>query len=221
MEEGPEPQELMEQVEENIHARHGESGAGGKDEEGQPSSAEHKARHMRSAITAAVLAVLAALGSLLSGHAANDAILLQSKASDQWAYYQAKSTKGHLYEVNKTLVEAFMQMQQPRPAADARPDSSEERSASKPLALLSKEIDSKMKGYDQEKKVVEDKATDLSNESTHAFAAHEMYSFGVACFQIGIVLASVSILVESAPLYFMSIGGGVIGTLLLIVGYVR
>ncbi|MBU6452230.1 MAG: DUF4337 family protein [Cyanobacteria bacterium REEB67] len=210
MEEGPEPQELMEQVEDNIHARHGEAA------EARTSSAEHKARHMRSAITAAILAVLAALGSLLSGHAANDAILLQSKASDQWAYYQAKSTKGHLYEVNKTLVEAFMQMQQPKTAAAQLATG-----ASKPLELLSKEIDSKMKGYDQEKKVVEDKATELSDESTHAFASHELYSFGVACFQIGIVLASVSILVESAPLYFMSVGGGIVGTILLLAGYFR
>ena len=50
-----------------------------------------------SAVTAAVLAVLAAIGSLLSGHAVNQAILEQTKATDQWAYYQTKSTKGHVY----------------------------------------------------------------------------------------------------------------------------
>lgn len=29
----------------------------------------------------------------------NDAVLLQSKASDQWSYYQAQSNKGHLMEL--------------------------------------------------------------------------------------------------------------------------
>jgi uncharacterized membrane protein len=209
-EEGPEPQELMDQVEENVHRRHEEA----ESELGKEKSASrrHSANHMRSAITAAILAVCAAIGSLLSGHAANDAILLQSKASDQWSYYQAKSTKGHLYEVNRTLVEAFMQMSQTGKSGPG---------ADKPLKDLTSQIESKMKGYDKDKKEVEDKAVDLEKESAHAFAAHEMYSFGVACFQIGIVMASVSILVESAPLYMLSIAGGVVGVILLIVGYVR
>ena len=40
-----------------------------------------------SAITAAVLAVLAAIGSLLSGYTVSQAILKQTQATDQWAYY--------------------------------------------------------------------------------------------------------------------------------------
>ena len=60
-----------------------------------------------SAITAAVLAVLAACGSLLSGNAVNEAILGQTKATDQWAYYQAKSTKAQLYEVGGKLIQAL------------------------------------------------------------------------------------------------------------------
>jgi len=33
----------------------------------------------------------------------NDAVLLQSKASDQWSYYQAQSSKGHLMELAAEL----------------------------------------------------------------------------------------------------------------------
>jgi uncharacterized membrane protein len=214
VEEGPEPQELMESVGENIESKHE-----GEEKESS-SSKRHSANHMRSAITAAILAVCAAIGSLLSGHSANDAILLQSKASDQWSYYQAKSTKGHLYEVNRTLVEAFMQMNQAGKTGGGTAGV-DGAAAQKPLKDLTVQIESKMKGYEKEKTLVEDKATELEKESEHAFAAHEMYSFGVACFQIGIVMASVSILVESAPLYMMSIAGGVLGVVLLIVGYLR
>jgi len=42
------------------------------------------------ALTAAILAVFAAINALLAGHYANEAMIEQLKASDQWAYYQAK-----------------------------------------------------------------------------------------------------------------------------------
>src|SRR5207244_3369499 len=45
------------------------------------------------ALSAAILAALAAVASLLSGHHANEATLEQLRASDQWAYYQAKGIK--------------------------------------------------------------------------------------------------------------------------------
>ncbi|MGH2565585.1 MAG: DUF4337 domain-containing protein [Ginsengibacter sp.] len=45
------------------------------------------------AISTALMAVLAALGSMYSGHQSNEALIMQIKASDQWAYYQAKGIK--------------------------------------------------------------------------------------------------------------------------------
>jgi hypothetical protein len=52
----------------------------------------------------ALIAVLAAIAALESGTFSNEALLqkneallAQSKASDQWAYYQAKSVKGTIY----------------------------------------------------------------------------------------------------------------------------
>jgi len=57
-------------------------------------------------VTIAILAVLsAAIGSLetlVGGQAfteKNEAVLAQSKASDDWAFYQAKSLKKHLYGI--------------------------------------------------------------------------------------------------------------------------
>jgi hypothetical protein len=48
------------------------------------------------AISTAVMAVLAALGSMYSGHQSNEALIMQIKASDQWAFYQAKGIKGEI-----------------------------------------------------------------------------------------------------------------------------
>src|SRR5258707_8698668 len=43
------------------------------------------------ALSTAILAVLAAIAGLLSGKHANEAMMSQIEASDQWGYYQAKS----------------------------------------------------------------------------------------------------------------------------------
>ena len=48
------------------------------------------------AISTALMAVLAALGGMIAGHHSNEALILQIKSSDQWAYYQAKSIKAEI-----------------------------------------------------------------------------------------------------------------------------
>src|SRR5437870_120189 len=60
----------------------------------------------RVAVTAAVLAVLASVSALQAERTAaesilskNEAVLAQSRASDEWAYRQAKSIKLHLQEL--------------------------------------------------------------------------------------------------------------------------
>ena len=59
----------------------------------------HAAEHSRDRMTtgiafsSAIIAALAAVSALLSGHHANEAMLDQIHASDQWNFYQAKSIK--------------------------------------------------------------------------------------------------------------------------------
>ena len=55
---------------------------------------------MYIAISTALMAVLAAIAGLLAGHHSNEALIEQVKASDQWAWYQAKSIKSAIREIN-------------------------------------------------------------------------------------------------------------------------
>ncbi len=62
------------------------------------------------ALMTAILATIGALVSYQSGSAQNEAmflknqsILKQAEASDQWAFYQAKSVKGHLDQATAAL----------------------------------------------------------------------------------------------------------------------
>jgi hypothetical protein len=54
---------------------------------------------MYVAISTAMVAVLAALAGLLAGHHSNEALIDQIKASDQWAYYQAKGIKAEIKSI--------------------------------------------------------------------------------------------------------------------------
>ncbi len=62
--------------------------------------AEHaKANWLRwSALMSAIFAVLATIAGLQSGHAANEAMLRQIEASNEWNYYQAKGIKAMIAE---------------------------------------------------------------------------------------------------------------------------
>ena len=180
-EEGPEPQELLEQARESHHhAEHAEH-----------EDVERKRFTMRSAVTASVLAVGAALASLLSGHAVNEAILKTVEASDQWSYYQANSTKLHLMESNEELIRVLGK-------ADAG------------VAALSG-FQAKVAKYNQQKEQVRQQAQQLETQAHEEFDRHLKCSLSVACFQIGIVVCSVAILTRSIVLWGGSIVCGLTG----------
>ncbi len=48
------------------------------------------------ALFTALVSVLAAITGMLSGHHENEALISQMKASDQWAFYQAKGIKAEI-----------------------------------------------------------------------------------------------------------------------------
>ena len=192
MEEGPEPHEWVEKAaEEHHHAQEHGSDARGNE-------------MTVSAVTAAVLAVLAAFGSLLSGHAVNQAILKLTKATDQWAFYQAKSTKSHVYQVGGEIIKA-LSVTQSTTAGDSHGPS---------LRHFQEETER----YDREKEEVKNAAEHLQAESQHEFHKHHQFALGIACFQVGIVLASVSILVRIRAIYYLSVVAGIAGMIWTVMG---
>lgn len=67
----------------------------------------HAAEHAREpwvgwvALTAALLAAMAAVASSVSSHHESEGVLEQIKASDRWAYYQAKGIKADILKAVK------------------------------------------------------------------------------------------------------------------------
>lgn len=81
----------LEQAQEHIHhsALHGEG--------------KFQSMISKAAILSAFLAVSAAISALFAGHYANEAMIEQIKASDQWAYYQAKGIKSSIIQAQNEM----------------------------------------------------------------------------------------------------------------------
>src|SRR5947199_8346236 len=123
----------------------------------------HSAEHSRErwisgvALSTAILAVLAAIAGLLSGHHANEAMMNQIEASDQWAFYQAKSIKASVLEAKMTLAAAATEKDQ-----------------------------EKATQYQEEQSEIKREAEHKQTEAKANFHRHEVFARSVTMFQIAI-----------------------------------
>jgi Domain of unknown function (DUF4337) len=143
------------------------------------------------ALSTAILAVLAAITGLLSGKHANEAMMDQIRASDQWAYYQAKSIKAAVLEAKTTLAEAATEKD-------------------KEKATQYQDDQAKIKREAEEKE-----AAAQSN-----FHKHEIFARGVTMFQIAIAIAAISALTRRRSFWFVSLVFGLIGVVFLVQGLI-
>ncbi len=205
MEEGIETHELKEKLDEAHELAHGH-GHG-------PPDPKH-AWVMQLSLSTALIAVLAAIAALQSGDYANEsmvkkneAILNQTKASDQWAFFQAKGIKAIVYRTqSQALAES-------------------ERDSAKELAKKMGE-DGKREKEEQEaiKKSAEGferKAEDADHESEHDLHVHHEFARDVTIFQVSIALAAIAALTRKRPMWFVSIAAGAMGLFFFVRGFMH
>ena len=148
---------------------------------------------MGVALTAAFLAVLAAITSLLAEHHADEAMLDQIRNSDKWGFYQAKSIKANLFATKMELLQAMGK------AVDEKDPG-------------------KVEGYRKEQETVKEDAEERERASEVHLRHHTILSGSVTMFQIGIAVGAISVLTKRKSFWFGSLGLGVIGVVLLLVG---
>lgn len=128
------------------------------------------------AVTTLLLAVCATLTSFKAAGYGNRMVLAQSQASDQWAYYQAKSIKETQYQVQRDAMAAMM------------PVEMRSEAVKKQLADFEKEITR----YKQEKKEIINDAQKLEQERDAARQYNTMYGQALMFLQVGILLSSLA-----------------------------
>jgi len=75
-------------------------------EPGELKEAEERAAvqgEKRIGVTMAVVAVFLALATMLAHRTHTEEVVLQTRAADQWGYYQAKDSRSHMYEADSRL----------------------------------------------------------------------------------------------------------------------
>ena len=150
---------------------------------------------MGVALTAAFLAVLAAITSLMAEHHANEAMLDQIRSSDQWSFYQAKSIKANLFATKVDLLRAMGK-------------------------TVDEKDQSKVDGYRKEQETVKEEAEEYKHESEAHLRHHTILSGSVTLFQVGIAVGAISVLTRRKRFWFASLGFGVVGVVLLVIGIV-
>jgi hypothetical protein len=172
---------------------------------------EQKSKHFtrNTALVTAVYAVLLAIVSLGGNNASKELSLSQQQASDQWAFYQSKALREHLYHIEGLRVEADLAERGPSLTPEAR----QRREAF--LAEMKKQESR----YEGEKQKIEEKARDLEHERDLFQKKDPYFDFGEVLLQISIVLASMSILTGARPIFWASLVAAVLGSALGLNGY--
>jgi hypothetical protein len=164
--------------------------------EGLHEEVHHQAEHGGApwvswvALSTAILAVLAAITGLLSGANANEAMMSQIEASDQWAYYQAKGIKAAVLDAKMTLTNA--------------PTEQDREKAAK---------------YQEEQGEIQKEARAKEGDAKQHFHRHEVFARGVTMFQVAIAIAAISALTKRPRYWLLSLIVGGIGCVFLALGF--
>lgn len=150
----------------------------------------------RVALSAAILAVLASISALQAEHNAaksvlqkNEAVLDQAKASDEWAFRQAKSIKLHLQEISPGGATDVDRQRADIAASEERAHAAEE---------------------------ARDAANVAASE---LFERHERFAVGTSLLQIAIVLETVAAVLDRRSVWLAGLAVGAVGVLGLVNGF--
>ena len=161
------------------------------------------------ALTTVILAVCATLSTFKGGNFSTLAVMSQSKALDQWSYYQSKSIKGYVYEIQKEKLELELKAMGPR--------------APKSLAgEYENKIDvyaKKIKKYDEEKAKIDKDARELEKVRDDAQKHTKAFGMAVIFLQISILLSSIAALMKKKLLWLLGCTVGAFGIVYFVNGF--
>jgi glucan-binding YG repeat protein len=160
---------------------------------------EHQAHHEpdsfipKVALSTAIIAAFAAITSLLAGDHANEAMVSQIQASDQWAYFQAKGIKAGVLNTKIAILESM----------EKKPSAKDEE---------------KLAEYAKEQKEISQEATALQHEAKEHLAKHKKLASGVTLLQIAIAIGAISALTKRKAFWGVSLVFALGGVIFLVLG---
>jgi hypothetical protein len=147
------------------------------------------------AVTMAILAVLLASDSLFSHRAHTEELLNQAQASDQWAFYQAKTIRRAVYDATGQV--AGLTTGPSAPKAEA----------------VVKAFEASVARYEKEAEAIQEDAKKFEEESKLFGRRANRYDIGEIFLEISIVLCSMAIMTKRRMLWLGSMAIGAVGVI--------
>ena len=145
------------------------------------------------AVTLSILAVLVAIATLLGHRASTEEIILQTKATDQWALFQAKNIRLHEMQALADLLGTLSPVDK-----------------EKAEALREKYLKETGR-YEQEKDEVSEQAKELEKERESSSRRADRYEAGQAILEIALIICSLTLLTKKRIFWLSGIALGLIG----------
>jgi hypothetical protein len=159
-------------------------------------------------LSTAIIAVFAAVASLESGANANDAILEkneavldQSKTSDQWAYYQAKGVKAAIASGQAEMV------------GEAKPE------AAARLHQAAERYKKEQEEIERTARELEEKVKESGERAQRFLERHHRFALSVTLFQIAIAMCAIAALTRQKALWFAGLLASGVGIVLFVRGF--
>jgi len=161
------------------------------------------------ALATVILAVCATLSTFKGGSYSTRSVLSQSQAANQWAYYQAKSLKGYLYEIQKENLDFDLQEKEATLTETGLKDLKDR------IASYGKRIAK----YDGEKSEIMKEARQFEAIRDDAQRHARVFGIAVIFLQIAILLSSVAALLKKKLVWYLGLVIGAAGVFYFIDGF--
>ncbi|MGH9433142.1 MAG: DUF4337 domain-containing protein [Terriglobia bacterium] len=152
-------------------------------------------------MTMAVLAVLVAIASLLVHRATTQEVLLQSKASDLWAYFQAKSIRRHNYELFADLIAVL----------DAKDAAKAE--------TLKTRYAQQAQQYAEQQKQIGVQAKDLEEGVEHQHHRASRFELSEVLLEVALVISSLTLLTRRRGYWYFGVALTIAGLVAMGTGF--
>jgi hypothetical protein len=152
-------------------------------------------------VTMAILAVCVAVVSLMGHRSHTEELLTQNRATDQWAYYQAKNIRLHNYDMGLDMLPLI--------------EFKDKEQAAKVQEKYKAQVDR----YTKEQAEIEEKARDFEAESARAQRKADRFDLGEVFLEIALVISSLALLSRKRIFWFLGIVSGVAGLGIAVTGY--
>jgi len=158
------------------------------------------------ALTTTILAVCAAIGSLKGGGFSTQVQLMTTQESNQWSYYQAKSIKLHLSEMERDLLGLEL-LKNDSPAVQNI------------VQGKIKTLENNIKRYDKEKDEIKAQADELVSKQAVMKRHGGNFGLAVMFFQIAIMLSAIGSLLKQRSSWLIGLIIGAAGVVYFLNGF--